>query len=175
MREARHTPLTTYIIITTVFMCLYLFQFSVFPCIASTSSKGRTECNIPYYKEIFHAANHHGIDPDLLAAIVKVESGFNPEAVGPSGALGLTQLMPRTARKMGVQDIMDPGENLLGGAQYLSRCLKIFDDEDLALAAYNLGVPTVKKFNKVPASSSVKRFITRVKAARDSYALRSKR
>ncbi len=87
---------------------------------------------------IRQAAQRHGIDPDLLTAVVWTESGFVPDAVSQAGAIGLAQLMPHTAAAMGV-DPTDPIQNLDGGARYLREMLDRFGRVDLALAAYNAG------------------------------------
>ncbi|WP_312063198.1 lytic transglycosylase domain-containing protein [Brevundimonas sp.] len=86
----------------------------------------------------------------LLQALVAVESGFRPRAVSPAGAAGLTQLMPLTARDLGVEDRFDPAENLRGGAEYLARQLLKFQDVRLALAAFNAGPARVERLGRVP-------------------------
>jgi soluble lytic murein transglycosylase-like protein len=89
-------------------------------------------------------AKQHGLDPLLLHAVVRAESGYNRQAVSPRGASGLMQLMPDTARRFGVKDLFDPRENLKAGARYLSWLLKLFDgDLELALAGYNAGEQAV--------------------------------
>jgi soluble lytic murein transglycosylase-like protein len=89
-------------------------------------------------------AKQHGLDPLLLHAVVRAESGYNRQAVSPKGASGLMQLMPDTARRFGVTDLFDPRENLKAGARYLSWLLKLFDgDIELALAGYNAGEQAV--------------------------------
>ncbi|MDB5991315.1 MAG: Lytic transglycosylase, catalytic [Herbaspirillum sp.] len=90
------------------------------------------------------AAKQHGLDPLLLHAVVRAESGYNQQAVSPRGASGLMQLMPDTARRFGVKNLFDPRENLKAGARYLSWLLKLFDgDLELALAGYNAGEQAV--------------------------------
>lgn len=84
------------------------------------------------------AAARHGLDPSLLTALVWTESEFNPSAVSPAGAIGLTQLMPGTAQLLGV-DPFDPEQNLEGGARFLREMIDRFGRVDLALAAYNAG------------------------------------
>ncbi|HET8951161.1 MAG TPA: transglycosylase SLT domain-containing protein, partial [Solirubrobacteraceae bacterium] len=80
----------------------------------------------PYAAEITAAANKHGVDPALLAGLVKQESNFNPDAGSPAGAQGLTQLMPATAASLGVTDVHDPAQALDGGAKYLRQQLDRF-------------------------------------------------
>ena len=98
-----------------------------------------TPVHLPYREEIRAAALRHGLSPSLLAALVRVESAFNPRAVSHAGAQGLGQLMPATARSLGVSDPFDPLQNLDGAARYLSAQLRRFGNVRLALAAYNAG------------------------------------
>ena len=82
----------------------------------------------------------NGLDPVLLQALIRVESGFNPAAVSPKGAMGLMQLMPATAKRYGVDDAFDPLQNIRGGSKYLKDLWQMFDqDIELVLAAYNAG------------------------------------
>lgn len=89
--------------------------------------------------QVIRIASEHGLDPALVLAVVATESAFNPRARSPKGAVGLMQLMPDTARRMGVTDPLDPEANLRGGVRYLAMLLDMFDDLALALAAYNAG------------------------------------
>ncbi len=108
---------------------------------------------VPYAPIIRAAArSHDGIDPALLAALVRVESGFDPDAVSHKGAMGLMQLMPATARELGVTKFFDPVANLQGGADYLARQLRAFGSTRLALAAYNAG-PSRVAAGTVPSST----------------------
>lgn len=95
---------------------------------------------------IVEAAKKHGVDPKLVAAVAFRESRFDPHAVSRIGAEGVMQLMPRTARAMGVSDSFDARQNIQGGTRYLKQMLDTFHgDIDLALAAYNAGPEAVKK------------------------------
>src|SRR5215210_3761058 len=97
------------------------------------------------------AARKHGIDPALLAGLVRQESNFDPTAGSPAGARGLTQLMPATAAGLGVTDVTDPAQALEGGAKYLAQQLEQFGgDVTLALAAYNAGPGAVQRYGGVP-------------------------
>jgi hypothetical protein len=107
---------------------------------------------IPYAAEIRQAAVANGIDPLLLTSLVYAESNFHPNAVSSCGAVGLTQLMPKTARGLGVTDIYDPQQNLNGGATYIARQLHNFGRVDLALAAYNAGPGAISRLGAVPDS-----------------------
>ncbi len=94
---------------------------------------------VPYAAEIRAAALRHGISPSLLAALVRAESAFDRLAVSRVGARGLGQLMPDTARELGVRDVYDPEQNLDGAARYLARQYADFGEVRRALAAYNAG------------------------------------
>ena len=109
---------------------------------------------IPYAAQIRQAAISAGIDPLLLTGLVYTESNFHPTAVSRCGAEGLTQLMPKTARSLGVSDPFDPQQNLNGGAQYIAKQLRNFGRVDLALAAYNAGPGAIGRLGAVPDSKA---------------------
>jgi soluble lytic murein transglycosylase-like protein len=95
---------------------------------------------VDYAALIEDEARSQGLDPVLLEALIRVESGFNPAAVSSKGAMGLMQLMPATAKRYGVADAFDPLQNIRGGTKYLKDLLQMFDqDIELVLAAYNAG------------------------------------
>ena len=105
------------------------------------------------------AAASAAISPALLAALVSQESGWNPKAISSKGAIGLAQLMPATARELGV-DPRDPAANLLGGALYLRRLLDSFGgDVERALAAYNAGPGRVRRANGIPAIAETQAYV----------------
>ena len=106
---------------------------------------------------IEEAAAHYDIDPNFLAAMAFKESAFNPRAVSRRGAQGILQLMPRTAKALGVQDAFDVRQNVFGGAKYLRELLDRFNgDQELALAAYNLGPERIAKEGPRTTSGVVK-------------------
>lgn len=106
------------------------------------------------------AGAQHGIDPRLIAAVAARESRFNPNAVSPVGACGVMQLMPTTARYLGVNNVFDARQNVMGGARYLRKLLDTFHgDLDLTLAAYNAGPGAVQKYNGVPPYAETKAYI----------------
>lgn len=108
------------------------------------------------------ASSINAVSPKLIEALVWQESRWNPTAVSPAGALGLTQLMPGTARDLGV-DARNPAANLEGGARYLRAQIRSFDgDLLLALAAYNAGPGRVKSVGRVPAISETKRYVASI-------------
>ena len=112
----------------------------------------------------------HGVDPALVKAIVKAESDFDPAAVSPAGARGLMQLMPRTARLMGVRDIDDPEQNVEGGIRYLTRLLRKFDwSVPLAVAAYNAGETAVARHGSIPPFEETRDFVKRVLSYQGLY------
>jgi soluble lytic murein transglycosylase-like protein len=106
------------------------------------------------------AAEYHGVDPDLVRAVVRTESAFDPEAVSAAGAQGLMQLMPALSDELGVQDPFDPRENVFAGVRYLRALLDQHDgDEALALASYNAGPGTVMRYNGVPPYPETEQYI----------------
>ncbi len=118
---------------------------------------------VPFADLIEAAARRHGVDPALLAGLVKAESNFNPNAQSGVGAKGLTQLMDATARGLGVTNSFDPAQALEGGAKFLGAMLKQFKgDEKLALAAYNAGPGAVQKFGGVPPYQETQRYVPKV-------------
>lgn len=104
----------------------------------------------PYAAAIDQAAARHGLDPKLLHALVVVESAYRADACSPTGACGLTQLMPATAVELQIRDRFEPVAALNGGADYLARQLRRFGDLRLALAAYNAGPGRVERLGRVP-------------------------
>ncbi|MFQ5735263.1 MAG: lytic transglycosylase domain-containing protein [Thermodesulfobacteriota bacterium] len=112
---------------------------------------------------IYISAARYGIDPALVRAVVKAESDYDAGAVSAVGARGLMQLMPETARRMGVKDIHDPEDNIEGGIRYLSRLLERFDWKvPLALAAYNAGEGAVERYGGVPPYEETRAFVSKV-------------
>lgn len=110
------------------------------------------------------ASRAHGVDRALVQALILVESGYDPEAVSASGALGLMQLMPATAARYGVADPFDPEMNVRGGVKYLRDLLALYDgDIELALAAYNAGPGNVARAgNRIPSNPETERFVPKV-------------
>lgn len=103
-----------------------------------------------------------GVDPNLLLALVQEESGGDPTVVSKAGAQGLTQLMPVTAKNMGVSDPFDPAQNLRGGARYLRLQFDRFGTLDLALASYNAGPNAVREHKGVPPFADTQRYVDTV-------------
>jgi soluble lytic murein transglycosylase-like protein len=108
-------------------------------------------------------AERYGLDPDLVLAVVAVESNFEPGAVSKKGAQGLMQLMPGTAGDLGVKDALDPATNLDGGARYLQALLKLYrGDLRKALAAYNAGPGAVARHGGVPPYRETQEYVRKV-------------
>lgn len=131
------------------------------------NSSARVTTPMPAYLSslIADASKQHGVDPRLVAAIAERESAYNPAAVSPAGAGGVMQLMPATARYIGVNNIFDAKENVFGGVRYLRTLLDTFHgDLDLTLAAYNAGPGAVQKYNGVPPYRETRDYVRVVRA-----------
>jgi soluble lytic murein transglycosylase-like protein len=116
-----------------------------------------------YDRHIIDAAAHHGVSPDLVKAVIQVESEFDRLAVSSKGARGLMQLMPHTARRLGVFDAFDPRQNIFGGAQYLRMLLDLFQgDVSLALAGYNAGENAVARYRGIPPYKETRGYVQKV-------------
>jgi soluble lytic murein transglycosylase-like protein len=112
---------------------------------------------------ISKVAVEQGIDERLLKAVVQAESDFNPDEVSHTGAMGLMQLMPDTARELGVVDPFNPYQNLTGGSKYLKQMLTRFNgDTSLALAAYNAGPGAVKRAGGIPNIAETKNYVSKI-------------
>ncbi len=115
---------------------------------------------------IEQAARTHSIDPRLVAAVASRESAYDPRAVSRAGACGIMQLMPATARFLGMSDVFDIRENVFGGTRYLRTLLDTFHgDLDLTLAAYNAGPGAVQRYNGVPPYRETQQYVKLVRAA----------
>jgi soluble lytic murein transglycosylase-like protein len=110
------------------------------------------------------ASRNHGVETALVHAVITAESGYNPSAVSRAGARGIMQLMPDTARRYGVQNIMDPAENIHGGVKYLRELLTMFNgNKELAVAAYNAGENAViRAGNRVPPYAETTHYVPKV-------------
>lgn len=117
-----------------------------------------------YDRHIRKTARGHGVDPNLVKAIIKVESDFNKYAVSRKGAKGVMQLMPETARRHGVNDPFNPAQNIKGGVEYLDELMDMFDsDLELVLAAYNAGENAVVSHGyRIPPYSETRDYVDKV-------------
>ncbi|GAB1694691.1 transglycosylase SLT domain-containing protein [Krasilnikovia sp. M28-CT-15] len=120
---------------------------------------------VPYADLFMQAGAKYHVSPKLLAAVAKVESGYNPKAVSPAGAQGLMQLMPSTARGLGVDNSFDPAQAIDGGAKLLAHNLKEFKSLPLALAAYNAGGGAVHKYGGIPPFAETQAYVPKVQKA----------
>jgi soluble lytic murein transglycosylase-like protein len=121
--------------------------------------------DIQKYSSIIQTASKaYGVEPSLVHAVISAESAYNQYAVSRSGAMGLMQLMPDTARRYGVQNMMDPSENIHGGVRYLADLLAMFKGRiDLAVAAYNAGENAVIRYGlTIPPYAETRHYVPRV-------------
>ena len=123
----------------------------------TSSSRNEIENLIETYEE------KNGLDSDFVKAVIKQESGFNPNATSSCGAMGLMQLMPSTAQGLGVTNAYDAEQNIMGGTKYLKGLMDRFDNnKSLALAAYNAGPNAVKKYGGIPPYMETQNYVKSV-------------
>lgn len=119
----------------------------------------------PIIEMVRATAVKYGLDPDYFEGQIWAESNFNPRDVSNVGAMGLGQLMPGTARELGVKDPFDPAENLDGSARYMIKMLRMFDNNlSLALAAYNSGPGRVKRYGGIPPIPETQNYVRKILA-----------
>jgi len=156
MPRSGDTPVTTYAV-----------QGATLMRTATKPATGRR--GTAYDDLITQNATRHGISADLVRAVIQAESGFNPRAVSPKGAMGLMQLMPATARDLGVVDPFQPADNIRGGVAYLSQLLTRFNQNvELALAAYNAGPERVERYDGVPPYRETRAYVKKITGATPS-------
>ncbi len=150
----------------------YSYMEACFACGAKPGVNfGKLRLNmVAYQAEIAAAARQHGVDEAIVRAIIHAESAFNPNALSRVGAQGLMQLMPGTAREVGVSNAFDPVQNIGGGVRYLAMLLKRFNGNlTLAAAGYNAGPGAVDKYKGVPPYNETRRYVERVGVLADRY------
>lgn len=153
-----------------------VIRFECYAC--SPDSKvnwHRTPLFVGRYEDaIEKTARNHDVDPALVQAVIHAESAFNPQAVSSKGAQGLMQLMPGTAREVGVGDALDAEQNIRGGVDYLSRMISLHNgDVKLATAAYNAGPGAVRRHGGVPPYAETQAYVKRVGILHERYRLAS--
>jgi soluble lytic murein transglycosylase-like protein len=129
---------------------------------------------IPYGAIIYREARRNDLPPELVAAMVHTESDFRPKLVSNKSAQGLMQIIPETARVLGMANPFDPEQNIAAGTKYYKYLLRRFGDERIALAAYNAGPTNVERFGGVPPFAETQSYIEKVNVRRSRYRARVK-
>lgn len=151
------------------------YEVITYSCFACNPASKLDWHNIPLHLESFNypiqsAATRYGVDPALVRAVIHAESAFKADAVSRRGAIGLMQLMPATAKDMGVKDSSLPAQNIQGGVKYLAWLLELHKgDVTLATAAYNAGPGAVRRHQGIPPFAETQTYVKRVKILHDRY------
>jgi soluble lytic murein transglycosylase-like protein len=130
--------------------------------------------HVPYGDIIFREARRNDLPPELIAAMVHTESDFRPRLISNKSAQGLMQIVPGTARLLGINDPFDPQQNIAAGTKYFRYLLNRFDDETMALAAYNAGEGNVERFGGIPPFPETREYIVKVNRRTNKYRQRVK-
>jgi soluble lytic murein transglycosylase-like protein len=128
--------------------------------------------NVPYGEIIYREAVKNDLPPELVAAMVHTESDFRPQLVSHKSAQGLMQIIPETARILGIENPFNPEENIAAGTKYFRYLLNRFPDKSIALAAYNAGEGTVERCRCIPPYQETRDYVARVNRRMDRYRLR---
>lgn len=143
-----------------VLLALPVFAFEASPAVET----GRTALDRTDLRQLVQSiSREHGVDPKLVDAMVRVESGYDPNAVSRRGAMGLMQLMPETAARLDVDDPFDPEKNIRGGVREFSRLVQQYSGNlQFALAAYNAGEGAVTRYRGVPPYTETRNYVSRI-------------
>lgn len=153
------------------------YEVMRFDCYACRAQPGldwqTTPLNLQSYRDQTRTLSRlTGVDEALIRAVIHAESAFNSQAVSTKGATGLMQLMPATAAELGVENRLNPAENISGGSRYLEQLLALYGgDERLATAAYNAGPGAVSRYSGIPPFKETQNYVSRVQILRQRYAL----
>jgi soluble lytic murein transglycosylase-like protein len=165
-RDQEKTPNAAHSMVPHAMVPLFKVPRSEKPAAHLNSEAGNPEQR--FQGLILAASRRHSVDPALVKALIRVESGYDPQAISAKGAVGLMQLMPDIAASLGVKDSFDPVHNVYGGVKHLSELLDHFDGSVyLAVAAYHAGINRVKDRPQLPKSTE--RFVERVFGYYHSY------
>lgn len=153
------------------------FEVMRFDCYACRALPGvnwqTTPLNLQSFRDHTRSlARITGVDEALIRAVIHAESAFNAKAISAKGATGLMQLMPATAAELGVENRLDPAENIAGGSRYLEQLLALYEgNERMATAAYNAGPGAVARYSGIPPYTETQNYVSRVQILRKRYAL----
>ena len=171
LRTAKFAPLAIFSLFFLTNLTGFFFSPAIAPTVAASARVDLIPLDIPQSGDcdldliIFRTAEHEGVDPRFIHAVIKQESQYHPEATSPAGAKGLMQLMPATAKRFNCDDPKDQACNIEAGTKYLAWLLKRFNgDVSLALAGYNAGEGAVDKYQGIPPYPETENYVKKIVA-----------